>query len=519
MLAMIKSCVVLGLTGHDLLIEVDVSAGMPSFDIVGLPDAAVRESKERVRTALKNSGLEFPLKKVIVNLAPANLKKEGSLLDLPIAVGILAATEQVPFNRLLAVSAFCGELSLEGTIRPIKGALPIADHLSQNPDLKALFLPKDNAPEAAMIEGINCLAAADLKQVVRLLRREEEIEVVKTDILALLAAESIIEGPDMAEVKGQEGVKRVLEIAAAGGHNALMIGAPGSGKTMMARRLPGIMPPLTMAESLEATKIYSIAGLLPVERPLIIKRPFRSPHHGASAASIIGGGTNPKPGEISLAHNGILFMDELPEFSRDVLEALRQPLEDKMVSVARVMAKVDYPANLQLIAAMNPCPCGFYGDSQKECSCTNYQRQRYLQKISGPLLDRIDLHIEVPRVHYQDLNMAENQASKQATETSDTIQKRVIRARKIQLARFKQDDIINNAAMQRRHIEQFCRLDDEGSSFFAAAFRNLNLSGRAHDRLLKVARTIADLASSPQIKVDHIAEALQYRSLDREQLD
>ncbi|MBO7667298.1 MAG: YifB family Mg chelatase-like AAA ATPase, partial [Firmicutes bacterium] len=401
MLAKIHSCALNGLDGYGLTVEVDVGIGLSAFELVGLPDASVRESRERVRAAVKNSGFDFPLRRITVNLAPADIRKEGPSLDLPIAVGILAATQQIDINEYLLESAFVGELSLDGLVRPITGALPIADYLSHNNRIKRLFLPEANAVEAAIVDGIEILPLHDLHQLTRHLAGAYPIDSVHTDVDALFRAEREKSPLDFSEVRGQDAAKRALEVAVAGGHNVLMIGSPGSGKTMLARRLPTIMPELTLEESIECTKIYSVSGNLPAGAGLLTERPFRSPHHGASAVSIIGGGAVPRPGEITLASHGVLFLDELPEFRRDVLEALRQPLEDRVVTVSRASGRADFPADFMLVAAMNPCPCGFWGDDLRDCTCTPLQRRRYLSKLSGPLLDRIDLHIHVPRVEYK----------------------------------------------------------------------------------------------------------------------
>ncbi|MCR4963029.1 MAG: YifB family Mg chelatase-like AAA ATPase [Firmicutes bacterium] len=513
MLALVNSCALMGVDGYPLTVEVDVSPGIARFDIVGLPDAAVKESRERVRAALRNSGFEFPLRRLTVNLAPANIRKEGSVLDLPIAVGILAATGQLSCDEsFLRQGVFVGELSLEGAVRPISGALSMAACVARQ-GLSSFFLPAANAKEAAIAQGVQVYGVEELRQLTEQLSGDALCSPVTVDVQALFRQSlNKEEELDMADVKGQEGVKRALTVAAAGGHNVLMIGPPGSGKTMLAKRMPGLLPPLSLEESIEATKLYSVSGLLPKDQPLLTVRPFRAPHHGASAASIIGGGANPRPGEISLASHGILFMDELPEFSRDVLEALRQPLEERRVTVARVNARVNYPADFQLIAAMNPCPCGYYGDGLKECTCTPYARERYMQRLSGPLLDRIDLHISVPRTEYRQLSGKEKSVS------SAELRRQVTAAREIQAKRFPGKASPLNASMTRRELEQFCRCDRQASVLLEQAFRMLKMSARAHDRILKVARTIADLDGAEQIGQAHIAEAIQYRSLDRKEV-
>ncbi len=510
MLAIVKSCAVFGMDSYEVRVEVDVSAGLPAFDIVGLPDASVRESKERVRTAIRNAGLEFPGKRITINLAPADRRKEGAIFDLPIAVGILAATNQIVAEEKLAESCFVGELSLEGMVRPVSGGLVMAAGLSD--DIAALFVPMENRREAAIgsmkakVYGVDSLS-----EIVAVLNGEKTMESVTVNIEEILTEAAEKGLPDMADVKGQAGAKRAMEIAAAGGHNLLFIGSPGSGKTMLARRMPSILPPFTQAESLHVTKIYSVAGLLPPEQGLLTQRPFRSPHHSASGASVIGGGRIPSPGEVSLATGGVLFLDEMPEFKREVLEALRQPLEDRIVTVSRVSGRADFPAGFQLIGAMNPCPCGHFGDPVKECSCTPYQIQKYFNRISGPLLDRIDLHVDVPRVQYDEI------ADQGESESSAEIRQRVVAARNIQLQRFTEDGIACNAEMERKHIVRYCQMTDIAEQILAEAFKVLGLSARGYDRILKVARTIADLDGAEIIDMEHIAEAIQYRRLDRKE--
>lgn len=511
MLGKIHSCALNGLDGYDLTVEVDVGIGLSAFEIVGLPDASVRESRERVRAAIINSGLNFIMRRITVNLAPADIRKEGPSLDLPIAVGILAATEQLQINDYLLTSAFIGELSLDGVVRPVDGALPIADHLAKSGKVKRLFLPESNAAEAAIVEGLDILPLRDLHQLVEHLAGKLDIEAVHTDVEALFRAQRENNTLDFADVRGQAEAKRALTVAVAGGHNVLMIGSPGSGKTMLARRLPTIMPELTLEESIECTKIYSISGNLPADTGLLTERPFRSPHHGASAVSIIGGGMIPRPGEITLSSHGVLFLDELPEFRRDVLEALRQPLEDRVVTVSRASGRADFPADLMLVAAMNPCPCGFFGDDLRDCTCSPLQRRRYTAKLSGPLLDRIDLHVYVPRVNYQELS------SKGPEKSSAEIKQEVMAAREIQAARFKRSKTLLNSRMSRRELEKYCIMEEDAALLLQDAFRNMKMSARAHDRVLKVSRTIADLAGSELIKVEHIAEATRYRSVELEQ--
>jgi magnesium chelatase family protein len=505
MLAKVLSSAVIGIDAYIVEVEVDISQGLPSFSTVGLPEGAVRESKERVKASVKNSGYHFPSDRITVNLAPADIKKEGSAFDLPMALGILAATGLVPmasYDRYLVL----GELSLDGLIRPIKGALPIAI-MAKEMDLKGVFLTVENAPEAAVVEGIDICPVKSLSQLVEALLGIARIDPYKVDISKLMKKPDHL--VDFSEVRGQENVKRAMEIAAAGGHNMILIGPPGAGKTMLTRRLYTILPGLNFQEALETSKIYSVMGLMPKGYGLITTRPFRAPHHTISDAGLIGGGQIPKPGEVSLAHNGVLFLDEAPEFKKNVLEVLRQPLEDGTVTISRASSTVTYPANFMLIAAMNPCACGFLGDSKRECTCSYLQIQRYRSKISGPLLDRIDIHMEVPSVRFKDLSSAESGHS------SAEILERANRAREIQTTRFQRMKTHKNADMNSRHIRQFCPVDSESDYLLEKAMDKLGLSARAHSRILKIARTIADLEENPHIQSNHVAEAIQYRSLDR----
>ena len=503
MLARVFSCAVVGLEGVIVEVEVDYSNGLPAVIIVGLPDAAVQESRERVQTAVKNAGLHFPRHRIVVNLSPASIRKEGPAYDLPIALGVIILSGRLP-PEAVENTLVVGELSLDGVVRHTRGLLPMAA-TARAKGFKRMFVPEADAPEAALIPGLEVYPVrtlADLYDHLSGRRLLEPYQPSSDDIL-----EPLFIPTDFSEIKGQEHVKRALEVAAAGGHNVLMVGSPGAGKTLLARALPGILPEMSIEESLDVTRIFSVADQLPPGTPLIRNRPFRSPHHTISHAGLVGGGNIPKPGEISLAHRGVLFLDEFPEFGSRVLEVMRQPMEDKVVTISRAKGSLTFPANFQLIAAMNPCPCGYYGDSLKPCTCAPVVVTKYQKRISGPMLDRIDIHIEVPRVDYDKLS------GDRLGETSESIRKRVQAARDIQNQRFSKgnSDIVCNADMRVGEIRQFCRLQDEGQGLMRAAMSQMNLSARAYHRILKLARTIADLAGSEEIQSAHLAEALQYR--------
>ncbi len=503
MVKKVKSMGIYGMNAFAVDVETDISRGMPTFDIVGMPDTSIKESRGRVRSAIINCGFEFPLRHIVVNLAPADVKKAGSVYDLPILVSIVNASRALKCD--ITDSAFIGELSLSGDVRPVNGVLPMAIK-ARECGIKKFFVPAENASEGAVFEGIEIYPVSHVTELIMHLRNTKPIQPM---IHHKPSAEALIYNFDISDVKGQYTAKRALEIAACGGHNMLMIGSPGTGKSMLAKRLPTILPDMTFNEMIETTKIHSIAGILPADTPLVTHRPFRAPHHTVSSVGLSGGGTIPHPGEISIAHNGVLFLDELPEFNKNAMEILRQPLEDGSVTISRANATLTYPCSIMLIAAMNPCPCGYFGHPTIECTCSTQAVSKYLSRISGPLLDRLDLHIEVPPVDFESLSSAET------SESSAEIKKRVDRVRAIQNERYKDTSITCNARITPSATNKFCPMDDNAKGIMQRSFDSLGLSARAYDKILKVSRTIADMDSSEVIKSNHLLEAIRYRSLDR----